>query len=127
MSSARCVLLRHDLPEGSWHYDWMLQIPGCEGAGRLMTFRVRVRVDSDAWLEFEGVALGDHRAEYLEYEGPVSGGRGVVRRVARGEVIRGERATGSLDVTVDWGGGAVRWIGAEGVGRDGLWRFVRRA
>jgi len=30
--------------------------------------------------------LGDHRRDYLDYEGPVSGSRGHVRRVAAGRV-----------------------------------------
>lgn len=34
--------------------------------------------------------LVDHRLEYLEYEGPISGGRGAVRRLAGGIYAAGE-------------------------------------
>jgi hypothetical protein len=53
--------------------------------------------------------LGDHRLDYLEYEGPVSGGRGTVSRWDRGSFtwiedgeniveveLRGERLLGRL-------------------------------
>ena len=35
--------------------------------------------------EIEAEALGDHRLVYLEFEGPISGDRGVVHRVAAGD------------------------------------------
>ena len=31
--------------------------------------------------------LTDHRLDYLDYEGPVSGGRGIVRRIWRGRFV----------------------------------------
>lgn len=73
----RYVVLRHDgiaIP----HYDFM-----CEWRrdSPLMTLR---------FAEWPPVGdqsferLGDHRREYLTYEGPVSNGRGFVKRVAQG-------------------------------------------
>lgn len=41
---------------------------------------------ADALQEVEAIQLDDHRAAYLDYEGPVSGDRGTVTRVASGEV-----------------------------------------
>lgn len=74
------VLLRHDLPDGAHHFDWML---ARDDNGLLMTFRL----DRDISLDtnpFEGDLLADHRRAYLEYEGEISGNRGVVIRVSTG-------------------------------------------
>jgi hypothetical protein len=82
--SQRCVLLSHTLPDGSHHYDWMLERDGSDGGdgGRLVTFRVHVLVHECG--AFDAERVGDHRREYLEYEGEVSRGRGRVVRVASG-------------------------------------------
>jgi hypothetical protein len=65
------VLLAHDWPTP--HLDLMLS-----AGGVLKTWRLA------AW---PGAAepIADHRLHYLDYEGPVSGGRGTVRRVLAGE------------------------------------------
>ena len=76
----RAVLLRHELPDGSAHFDWMIQ-----RAGGLVTFRVSERIDLGLG-GFRAERLPDHREAYLEYEGPVSGGRGTVRRIADGSL-----------------------------------------
>lgn len=75
ISMLRYVVLAHDWPMP--HFDLML-----EHGGMLRTWRLT------AWPLVEGQSverLPDHRLAYLEYEGPVSGGRGVVKRVACGE------------------------------------------
>lgn len=82
------VLLRHDTPDGGWHYDWLID-PG-EGAP-LVSFRLGGRLDEagdGASLVAERMA--DHRRVYLTHEGEISGGRGRVRRIARGEWRRAE-------------------------------------
>jgi hypothetical protein len=75
--SLRYVVLRHEGIDEP-HYDLMFETkPG----SALATWR------SDKWpIERETalVKVDDHRAAYLEYEGPVSGNRGQVRRVASG-------------------------------------------
>ena len=67
----RFVILEHDHP--FLHWDFMLEI-----AGVLRTWRLpeppRAEVMQTA------TALGDHRLAYLEYEGPLSGERGRVKR-----------------------------------------------
>src|SRR5687768_2217261 len=73
----RYVILHHTgVPEV--HYDLMLETaPG----SALATFRL------PTWPLTKSApvtSLGDHRREYLEYEGPVSNDRGQVRRVAGG-------------------------------------------
>lgn len=81
------VLLRHELPDGSWHIDWMLdQDP--QGLERLMTFRLPrspIRLEPEETMLIE--RIGEHRREYLEYEGALSKGRGTVRRIASGRII----------------------------------------
>ncbi|MEQ8845826.1 MAG: hypothetical protein RIB58_13335 [Phycisphaerales bacterium] len=77
------VLLRHDLPDGSHHFDWLIDR---DGQGPLLTFRL----DADLRTgppSFEAVLLPDHRRRYLDYEGPVSGGRGSVQRLWRGQGV----------------------------------------
>jgi hypothetical protein len=115
----RWVLLRHELPGGEWHYDWMIQRSD-EADAPLLTFRVFVRPDDATVLEFAAERLGDHRAVYLEYEGEVSGGRGRVDRVAAGVVESLRESAERVDVRL---AGVGEWRGArvEGTG----WEFRR--
>jgi hypothetical protein len=73
----RYVVLRHEnVPEP--HFDLMFE---SEPGGKLLTWR------SAVWPlvhETPLVQLGEHRRAYLDYEGPVSGNRGHVRRVVGG-------------------------------------------
>ncbi|MFG0328050.1 MAG: hypothetical protein ACF8SC_12380 [Phycisphaerales bacterium JB037] len=89
------VVLHHQFPDdhplGPSHYDWLLD-PGGSREHRLITFRLARRPDTPDWTRFEAERLPDHRAFYLSHQGPVSGDRGTVTRVARGrcEVLRNE-------------------------------------
>lgn len=127
----RMVLLRHDLPDGTHHYDWMLERP--EGDA-LLTFRVGLRIDDPACTRFDGVRLADHRAAYLTYEGEVSGGRGRVTRVAWGtvEALRDLPADGLVSARVCWGGAWVMVQGARSAGNpeaagEESWAFTLAA
>lgn len=71
----RFVILHHDWPFD--HFDFML-----EGDGRLMTWRLPNAPTAGETVVAE--RLPDHRIDYLNYEGPVSGGRGTVRCWDRG-------------------------------------------
>jgi hypothetical protein len=77
MIRCRYVILHHtgiDEP----HYDVMVE---AEPDGPLTTWRSeRWPIDRPTSL----TRLGDHRRDYLTYEGEVSGGRGRVTRVAGG-------------------------------------------
>lgn len=80
----RFVLLDHDHP--SPHLDFMLEA----GEG-LWTWRLRVLPEMGH--QVEAIRLADHRRLYLDYEGPVSGDRGSVRRREHGEfdwLVRGD-------------------------------------
>jgi hypothetical protein len=84
----RTVQLRHDLPDGSCHIDWMIARDPAGSlplsAWRLARCLHDVKPGESAPLE----RLPDHRPLYLDYEGPVSGNRGSVRREAAGTVRR---------------------------------------
>ena len=77
MTTLRYVILHHEGIDEP-HFDLMFEV---DPSGPLVTFR------SPVWPIVQGVQLtrlADHRREYLDYEGPVSGNRGTVRRVATG-------------------------------------------
>jgi len=75
----RFVIQLHSTSEGD-HYDFMV-----ETAGVLATWRLgRLPVGLSDDESIAAKALGDHRLEYLTYQGPVSGGRGSVRIVDAG-------------------------------------------
>ena len=82
------VLLRHDTPDGSFHHDFMVQFNG--PGSPLATWRVKDRIHElvvgDYGASFWAEPLGDHRADYLTYQGEVSGNRGRVTRIAEGLV-----------------------------------------
>ncbi len=82
---SRFVLLRHDCPDGSWHYDWMIerQDPDRDPDRPLMTFRTTVG-PTDA-RSFQAERIDDHRSVYLAFEGDLTGGRGSVTRIVGGE------------------------------------------
>ena len=67
----RFVVLEHDHP--TTHWDFML-----EAGAVLRTWRLNAPPEPSRSVEAE--ASYDHRAVYLDYEGPVSGNRGTVRR-----------------------------------------------
>lgn len=80
----RWVLLQHTLPDRTAHLDWMLERPPGGDRGTLLSFRLRIGTDPLTAQRFVAERIGDHRREYLDYEGPVSGDRGEVRRIASG-------------------------------------------
>ncbi len=72
----RFVILQHDHPY--LHWDLMLQ-----SGEVLRTWRLE-KPPSSGNEAIAAIALGDHRLMYLDYEGPVSGGRGAVARWDQG-------------------------------------------
>src|SRR5690606_11950566 len=77
----RFVFLRHEVPaefpRGS-HFDLMFEVDGS-----LRTWAVS-ELPTLGGLAVVATPLAPHRIAYLDYEGPVSRGRGTVRRIARG-------------------------------------------
>ncbi len=77
---ARYVILFHECPshlQRPSHWDLMLEVGGV-----LRTWALAQIPDSPAKVHAE--ALPDHRLEYLDYEGPLSGNRGNVTQWDRG-------------------------------------------
>lgn len=73
----RFVVQRHDVKPGETHFDFMV-----ERGETLVTWKLPAP-PADG---LEGERSFDHRAIYLDYEGEISGGRGRVTIVERGEV-----------------------------------------
>lgn len=99
----RFVVLEHDW--GGVHWDFMLEVDGS-----LRTWAVDEPIAPG--VELRARALADHRLAYLDYEGPISGGRGAVIR----------RESGTYRV-VEWGEDRVEvdLAGGQLVGRVVLW------
>lgn len=68
------VLLFHNHPEP--HYDLML-----EEENHLQTWRLSKNLNANLFI---AERIQDHRMDYLDYEGPISGDRGSVKRIDRG-------------------------------------------
>jgi hypothetical protein len=72
----RFVVLEHDSPHGR-HWDFMLEV-----GQSLATWALAQPPDAPAPIAAK--SLPDHRLAYLDYEGPISGGRGSVARWDQG-------------------------------------------
>lgn len=130
---AQSVVLRHDLPDGSHHFDWLLE--PTPGAAFLIAFRVGVDpsrallgAPEPALAGFDGERLPDHRRLYLDYEGDLSGGRGRVARVARGGLEWTERGQDAIRGVAEFGGTPIEFQGAPVPGSapgdtPARWRF----
>ena len=79
------------------HWDWMLEPAGTDNDG-LLTFAATADPRT-GWLDAIVESLPRHRSEYLRYQGPVSGGRGHVKRVATGLIRWAEPP--SIDLCFD--------------------------
>lgn len=111
----RFVILRHD-----WrgvHWDVML-----EREGALRTWSVAAPIA--AGPSQPARLLPVHRLAYLDYEGPVSGNRGTVRRVAEGHYTAREWSDGRVVVLLD----GPRLRGEAELSRDagGAWSLAFR-
>jgi len=87
---SRFVILLHETADGS-HWDLML-----ESGDVLLTWRLECDPTTHAQWPIPARRIADHRRAYLEYEGPISGNRGRVRRIAEG-VVHFEK-TGQTDL-----------------------------
>ena len=97
------VVLKHELPDGSTHFDWLL---GVDAAGErsLISFRTKERPDKHAenrWVNLD--SRPDHRPEYLHTEGKLDGDRGTITRLARGEIFSWREIPHGWNMMIDWG------------------------
>ncbi|HEY1785859.1 MAG TPA: DNA polymerase ligase N-terminal domain-containing protein [Pirellulales bacterium] len=103
----RFVVLRHETPPGDprpTHWDFML-----ETAAGLRTWALESQPADGCWLAADGLPL--HRAVYLTFEGPISGGRGTVTRWDEGRFRRepaGREPAGRERIVVQLAGGQLR-------------------
>jgi len=116
------VVLLHTLADGAVHLDWMIE--RAESGAGLISFRLDVGVDLSKAGGFSAERIGDHRREYLAYEGAVSGGRGEVVRIAEFGVLELVESGGGLRVVLERGasGGRMEWSGEQEIGPR--WKFV---
>jgi hypothetical protein len=110
----RFVILEHDHPE--LHWDLML-----EDGGRLRTWRLAEAPEGGHAIAAR--AIPDHRLAYLDYEGPVSGGRGTVRRWESGTYhVKQEAETGmTLSLAGSRKTGMAELRRRDGKGWEFLW------
>ena len=116
-----CVLLRHTLADGSRHFDWLIERPGDPSEHRLIAFRTDRRPDQTDAAGFSAERLADHRAHYLSYEGPISGGRGSVARVWSSPCVVRADSPGELCVVLQFPHGARGFLGRPRSGS--IWHF----
>ncbi len=83
------ALLLHRTADDS-HHDWLIGMPGQAHDPRARLWTARVGPASRHWRalgRFDLVAIKPHRSMYLDYQGPVPGGRGHVLRIDRGDAV----------------------------------------
>jgi hypothetical protein len=89
----RFVLLHHDCSPSfarPSHWDFMIEMGNALRTWVLLElpteWRTALAISSGALQEaVTAEQIGDHRLDYLEIEGPLSGDRGAVRRIEEGE------------------------------------------
>ena len=84
---ARFVVLRHDVPSGvgrGLHWDFMLE------TGDVLCTWALAEKPEPTGTSCLAERLDDHRLIYLDYEGNVSGNRGTVTRLDRGDYTAAE-------------------------------------
>jgi hypothetical protein len=112
---SRFVVLEHESPRGR-HWDFML-----ETGPALATWALPVPPDATDAIVAE--ALPDHRLAYLDYEGVISGERGVVTRWDQGTYQLLRRSETELAVTL----AGAKLVGEASLTRlpeaPGRWRF----
>ena len=110
----RFVVLQHDHPE-HLHWDFMI-----DQGDSLATWSLPMPPAREHVLPAR--LLADHRCEYLQYEGPVSGGRGTVTRWDEGGFewvakspdrivvdVQGRKIMGRVSIEAGGGAGCFRW------------------
>lgn len=114
----RFVLLLHDCPDAApreTHCDFMLEVGATLETWALPAVPrdwsrlalIPQMIAASNTVEVERIA--DHRSAYLEYEGPISGGRGTLRRLDHGSYhagatpghysLEGEILHGEIEIT----------------------------
>jgi hypothetical protein len=93
----RFVVLRHEMPPNAKrpsHWDFMLEVHG-----RLRTWALEQEPRTGSTIQ--ALRLPNHRLDYLTIEGPISGDRGCVTRIDRGEFTTLDESEDALRVVLD--------------------------
>ncbi len=93
--ASRFVILHHRISDGE-HWDLMLE----QGEVLLTWQLLREPIDRSS-LPIPARRIGEHRKTYLDYEGPLTGDRGVVRRVDSGSLEVLEHTPSRLQVVLE--------------------------
>lgn len=98
----RFVILEHDAPADyrGLHWDFMLEMGDVLRTWALGTLPDEIR--SNVAFRLAAELLNDHRLAYLEQEGPLSGGRGTVKRWDQGtyELVAERSTTGGQQSSI---------------------------
>ena len=111
----RYVALEHRSAQGS-HCDFLM-----ERQGRLAAWRIGSLEELTAGGAVLAEKLPDHRLDYLDYEGPVSNGRGAVRALARGSLAELQWSDELIRVELVGDLSGVLTAGKLG---ETLWQFI---
>jgi len=112
----RTVVLRHELPDGSHHFDWLVE-PSPPGPSpdpderSLLAWRLAAPLHEAGTAVLHATRLPPHRRLYLEYEGTLSGGRGRVERLAEGWAERLEDGPESMTAIIAFDGRRLEIVG----------------
>lgn len=122
----RSVLLRHDLPDGSWHFDWLIDAVGVGGPDdrNLIAFRLTERPDGGHHA-FDATRLPDHRRLYLNFEGELSENRGTITKIAEWGCTIHELAASALSLSLGTPERLALLRGAPSAHASSTWRFVQ--
>lgn len=130
----RTVILRHHLPDGTHHFDWLLEPadPQVSHAAERVddpNERVLIAWRLTAWpipvgSSIAAERLPPHRRLYLDYQGPIPGNRGTIRQVAAGTATISTDTPHHFEAVLDVDGVACSLRAAS---RCGLWHMTRAA
>ena len=101
------VVLEHEMPDGTTHFDWLLGVDE-DGKKPLISFRSTQRPDlltNNEWVDLE--AQPDHRPEYLTFEGPLEENRGTVKRLGVGAIQQWQQTMTGWQMMIEWEGGPI--------------------
>lgn len=91
MQALRTAIIEHIAPD-NLHYDWLIEDPNLPNpkAPNAGLWTARILSPPHHWPHlgrFTLQTLPPHRRLYLHYQGPISGNRGRVRRIAQGHCL----------------------------------------
>jgi len=122
----RWALLRHDLPDGSHHFDWLIERP-IWGEHRLLAWRLESPAPVNRTIpSFRARRIPLHRAVYLTFEGPIGRSRGSVTRIADGAGRVAANTPGGSEIEIRTTNATERFVGVRD-GRSELFTFTRGA